>query len=57
MGGTEATLYSVVGTYRRVGVEPFVYLRDVFAHGPATPPEQAGSLLPRKPGGPASTRP
>ncbi|HVK16608.1 MAG TPA: transposase domain-containing protein [Fimbriiglobus sp.] len=39
-------LYSVVGTCRRVGVDPFAYLRDTFARLPLTPVGRIDDLLP-----------
>ena len=43
---SSAVLYSVVGTCRRVGVDPFAYLRDTFARLPLTPVGRIDDLLP-----------
>jgi IS66 C-terminal element len=45
-GWSAATLYSVVGTCRRLGHDPFVYLRDVFGRLPAVPAESLDAFLP-----------
>jgi transposase len=49
-GPTAAVLYSVVGTCKHLGVDPFAYLRDAlpgaFALGAAPPPEHLADWLP-----------
>jgi transposase len=45
-GKAAATLYSVVGTCRRLGLDPFAYLRDVFARLPGHPADRLDELLP-----------
>jgi hypothetical protein len=45
-GKTAALLYSFTSTCRRLGVEPWAYLRDVLTRLPTTPPEQLPELLP-----------
>jgi hypothetical protein len=45
-GRAAAALYSVVGTCRRLGHDPFAYLRDVFARLPAFPAGRLDELLP-----------
>jgi hypothetical protein len=44
--GSAAVLYSVVGTCRRLGVDPFAYLRGVFARLPVHPRDRVHELLP-----------
>lgn len=46
-GRVAAVLYSVVGTCRRLGLDPFAYLRDLFAKGPFTPAGRIDECLPR----------
>jgi transposase len=45
-GRSAATLYSVVGTCRRLGRDPFANLRDVFGRLPAVPAERLDAFLP-----------
>jgi hypothetical protein len=45
-GGTAATLYSVVGSCRRLGLDPWAYLRDVFDRLPILPADRLDELLP-----------
>lgn len=45
-GATAATLYSVVGSCRRSGLDPWAYLRDVFTQLPSLPAERLDELLP-----------
>lgn len=45
-GRSAAVLYSVVGTCQRLGLDPFAYLRDVFARLPSVPREGHDGLLP-----------
>jgi transposase len=39
-------LCSAVGSCRRLGLDPFAYLRDALTHLPAIPAERLGELLP-----------
>jgi hypothetical protein len=39
-------LYSVVGTCRRLGLDPFAYIRDVFNRPPSLPGDRIDDLLP-----------
>lgn len=41
-----AVLYSFTSTCQRHGIDPFVYLRDVFRRLPTHPPDQLEELLP-----------
>src|SRR5262249_3348926 len=45
-GRSVAALYSVVGTCRRLGHDPFAYLRDVFERLPAVRAERLDAFLP-----------
>ena len=45
-GRSAAVLYSVVGTCRRLGLDPFAYLRDAFARLPTLPAGRVDDLLP-----------
>jgi transposase len=45
-GKTAAILYSFTSTCRRLGVEPWAYMRDVLTRLPTTPQEQLPNLLP-----------
>lgn len=45
-GRSAAVLYSVVGTCRRLGLDPLAYLRDTLGRLPATPADRVGDLLP-----------
>ncbi len=46
-GGKSATLlYSVAGTCRRLGIDPFAYLRDALARLPSLPAVRVDNLLP-----------
>ena len=45
-GRTAATLYSVVASAKRHGIDPFVYLRDVLATIGSTPVSQLHQFLP-----------
>ncbi len=49
VGATSAAvLYSVVGTCRRLGIDPFAYLRDAFTRLPTLPPDRIDELLPNR---------
>ena len=45
-GRTAAVLYSMTATCRRLGVDPWAYLRDVFTRLPALPADRLDELLP-----------
>src|SRR5262245_13143160 len=45
-GRSAAVLYSVVGTCRRLGLDPFAYLRDALAGLPSLPTGRLDVLLP-----------
>jgi hypothetical protein len=45
-GRTAAVLASLVATCKRLGVDPFAYLRDVFEHLSSHPQSQLAELLP-----------
>jgi len=45
-GQTAATLYSLVQTCKRLGIEPWRYLRDVLERRPTCPAEGLAELLP-----------
>jgi transposase len=45
-GRSAAVLYTLVGTCRRLGIDPLGYLRDVFARLPACPAGRVDDLLP-----------
>jgi hypothetical protein len=45
-GRAAAILYSVVGTCRRLGIDPFAYLRGVLARLPALAAAQLDDILP-----------
>jgi len=45
-GQTAAVLYTVLGTCKYLGVEPFAWLRDVLARLPEMPNERLDELLP-----------
>jgi transposase len=45
-GATAAVLYSVVGSCRRLAIDPFVYLRDALTRLPTLEAEQLDELLP-----------
>jgi transposase len=45
-GETAAVLYSVVGSCRRLGLDPWAYLRDVLTRLPTLPAEWLDELLP-----------
>ena len=45
-GGRSAELYSVAGTCRRLGLDPFAYLRDTLARLPSQPAGRPDELLP-----------
>src|SRR3954469_2019145 len=47
-GKSAAVLYSVVGTCRRLGLDPFAYLRDTLARLPSEAPDRLGELLPHR---------
>jgi hypothetical protein len=44
-GRSTAVLYSLVGTCRRLGLDPLVYRRDVFARRPVIPTNAMDALL------------
>jgi len=45
-GKSTAVLYSAVGTCRRLGLDPFAYLRDAFTRLPATSAGWGDKFLP-----------
>jgi transposase len=45
-GRTAAVLYSLVGTCKRLAIEPWTYLRDALARLPELPSERLAELLP-----------
>jgi hypothetical protein len=45
-GRTAATLYSLTGTCKHHGIDPFAYLRDVLGRLPAHRVDRLGELLP-----------
>jgi len=45
-GETAAILYTFMATCRQLGVEPFVYLRDVLMRLPTQPIDRLADLLP-----------
>jgi hypothetical protein len=45
-GRAAAVLYSVVGTCRRLGHDPFRYLQDAFVRMPRRPPGRVDEFLP-----------
>jgi transposase len=45
-GRTAAVLYSLVSTCKRLGIEPWAYLRDALAQLPELPSERLAELLP-----------
>jgi transposase len=45
-GKTAAVLYSVVASCRRIGLDPFAYLRDVLERLPAVPADRRDGFLP-----------
>jgi transposase len=45
-GRSAAILYSVVGTCRRIGLDPLAYLRDVLRRLPSLPASRLDDLLP-----------
>ena len=45
-GRTAATLYSLVGSCKRHGVDPFAYLKDMLGRLPTHPVERLHELLP-----------
>jgi hypothetical protein len=47
-GRSAAVLYSVAGTCRRLGLDPFAYLRDAFARLPSLPASRVNDLLPNR---------
>src|SRR5262249_6293564 len=49
-GRSAAVLYSVVGTCRRLGLDPFAYLRDPLARLPGLPAGRTDELLPGRRG-------
>jgi hypothetical protein len=51
-GRAAAVLYSVVGTCRRLGLDPFAYTRDTVTRLPAWAPGRIDDLLPRFGSGP-----
>jgi transposase len=46
-GKRAAVIYSLIETCKRIGADPFRYLRDVLERLPTTPPERYGELTPR----------
>ena len=53
-GRAAAVLYSVVGTCRRLGLDPFAYLRDAFARLPGIAADRLDELLAARRGGDSS---
>jgi hypothetical protein len=47
-GQAAAVLYSAVGTCRRLGLDPFAYLRDAFARLPSLPADRVDDLFPNR---------
>jgi hypothetical protein len=45
-GRTAAGLYSLTGTCKHLGIDPFAYLQNVLSELPAIPPDQLRELLP-----------
>jgi transposase len=45
-GRTAATLYTLVGSCKRLQVDPFAYVKDVLDGLPTHPAERLGELLP-----------
>ena len=45
-GRTAAVLTSLIATSKRLGIDPFAYLRDIFAHISAYPQSRLADLLP-----------
>jgi hypothetical protein len=45
-GRTAAGLYSLTGTCKHLGIDPFAYLQNVLSQLPAIPPDQLRELLP-----------
>jgi transposase len=45
-GRTAATLYSLVGSCKRLRVDPFAYLKDILERLPTHPADRLGELLP-----------
>ena len=45
-GESAAVLYSVIGTCRRLGLDPFAYLRDALVRLPSRPDGSPDDLLP-----------
>jgi transposase len=45
-GRTAATLYSLVGSCKRHGVDPFAYLNNILERLPTHPADRMGELLP-----------
>ena len=45
-GRTAAVLSSLIATCKRLGVDPFAYLRDLFARLSSHPQSRLGELLP-----------
>ena len=43
---TAAVLFSITGSCRRLGIDPFAYLRDVWDRLPTTPVQNLPDLLP-----------
>ncbi|UCF21492.1 MAG: transposase domain-containing protein [Gemmatimonadota bacterium] len=46
-GRRAAILYSLIGTCKRIGIDPFAYLRDVIARVSTHPMRRIGELTPR----------
>ena len=47
-GRSAAVLYSVVGTCRRLGIDPFAYLRAALTRLPSLPTDRLDELLPAR---------
>lgn len=47
-GRSAAVLYTLVGTCRRLGIDPFAYLRSALARLPSLPADRLDELLPAR---------
>ncbi len=45
-GGTAAVLTSLIATCKRLGIDPFAHLRDIFRHIRTRPQNRLAELLP-----------
>jgi hypothetical protein len=46
-GKRAAVIYSLIGTCKLLGIEPFAYLRDVLERLPSQPADRVAELTPR----------